>query len=267
MTMVRSGNKQGTLDRAKFGNGVDGVAVINAPTTLARTMFYESITLQAGGSVNEAGFEVYARRFIWVQSGGAIHSDGANATTGSGAPTVANGEVDGRQAGGNGGGNGNGAVGANGNQGGAGGNGGAAAANLGGVGGLAGNPSTSPVRFRSPGASVVETGGGGGGGAGSGGGAQGGGGGQSGGECSLHAPAIRVDAGGRISADGGQGALGQAGNGGGGGGGGGGKVRLEHRTLVNNGTIRAQGGPAGAGIGTGVTGASGSNGIVEQIRI
>lgn len=266
MTVIRSGNKQGALDRSKFGNGSDGVAVIAAPTTLARTMFYDSLTVQSGGSVNVAGFEIYARRFIWAQNGGAIHSDGVDATTNVGAPTVADGDVDGRQAGGNGGGNGAGAAGANGNQGGAGGNGGVSGANPGGVGGTAGNPSTSPVRSRSPGASVVQTGGGGGGGGASGGGSQGGGGGQSGGECSLRAPAIRVDAGGRISADGGKGAQGQVANGGGGGGGGAGKVRLEYRTLVNNGTIRAQGGLGGAGIGTGLAGANGINGIVEQIR-
>lgn len=63
MTVIRSGSKQGTLDRSKFGNGSDGVAVTNAPTTLARTMFYDSLTVQNGGSVNVAGFEVFARRF------------------------------------------------------------------------------------------------------------------------------------------------------------------------------------------------------------
>ena len=261
-------NAQGALvgiaDLSGFGDGSDGDVTVNGSTTLTRTMFYDTLTVEAGGSIDVAGFEIYARTLVLVENTAVIHSDGADAVAGTGGVTVANGEIDGRQAGGNGGDNAVGSAGVNGSQGGAGGAGGAATA-AGGAAGAAGVASTSQVRFRAPGNAAIETGGGGGGGGGDATPGEGGGGGASGGEISVHAPAIRVDTGGQISADGGDGAAGVTANGGGGGGGGGGKVRLNYRQLTNNGTIRAAAGAAGAGAGTGAAGSAGSAGIVEQV--
>ncbi len=254
----------GIGDLSGFGDGSDGDVTIAAATTLVRTMFYDTLTIQAGGSIDVAGFEIYARTLVDIEGTGFIHSDGADAVTGTGGVTVANGEVDGRQAGGDSGNNAVGSPGAAGAQGGAGGAGGAATA-AGGVGGAAGDASTSQVRFRAPGNAVIETGGGGGGGGGDATPGEGGGGGASGGEVSIHAPEIRVAATGRISANGGDGAAGVTANGGGGGGGGGGKVRLNYRELTNNGTIQAIGGALAAAAGTGAVGVVGNDGIVEQV--
>ncbi len=255
----------GVQDLSGFGDGSDLAGVISAPTVLTRSMFWTTLVVQSGGSIDPAGFEIFARESVVVENGGVIASDGANAVGATGGVTVANGELDGRQAGGDGGANAVGSVGVAGAQGGAGGAGGAATA-AGGAGGAAGDASTSQVRFRSPGATVIETGAGGGGGGGDATPGTGGGGGASGGEVSIHAPVIRVDTGGQISADGGDGADGVANNGGGGGGGGGGKVRLNFGTLTNNGTIQALGGAAGAGAGTGLVGTVGDPGIVEQVQ-
>ena len=254
----------GIADLSGFGDGSDGDVTVNGSTTLTRTMFYDTLTVENGGSIDVAGFEIYARTLVLVENGGSIHSDGAGAVAATGGVTRANGEVDGRQAGGNGGDDADGSDGVDGAQGGAGGAGGSATAAAG-AAGAAGDASTSQVRFRAPGNAVVETGGGGGGGGGDATPGEGGGGGASGGEVSVHAPTIRVDAGGQISADGGDGAAGVTANGGGGGGGGGGKVRLNYALLTNNGTIQAAAGAAGAGAGTGNAGAAGSVGIVEQV--
>ncbi|KKN54171.1 hypothetical protein LCGC14_0595200 [marine sediment metagenome] len=251
-------------DLSGFGDGSDGDVTIAAPTTLTRTMFYDTLTIAAGGSIDVAGFEIYARVLVDIEATGIIHSDGDDAVLGTGGVTVANGEVDGRQAGGDSGDNAVGSVGVVGAQGGAGGAGGAATA-AGGVGGAAGDDSTSQVRFRAPGNAVIETGAGGGGGGGDATPGEGGGGGASGGEVSIHAPEIRVAATGRISANGGAGAVGVTANGGGGGGGGGGKVRLNYRELTNNGTIEAAAGALALGVGTGLTGVIGDAGIVEQV--
>ncbi|NQU96619.1 MAG: hypothetical protein HQ548_03100, partial [Chloroflexi bacterium] len=112
---------------------------------------------------------------------------------------------------------------------------------------------------------VIETGAGGGGGGGDATPGTGGGGGASGGECSIHAPLIRVETGGTISANGGAGAAGVVANGGGGGGGGGGRVRLNYRTLTEDGTVEAAAGTPGAGEGTGLIGVAGDAGIVEKV--
>ena len=253
----------GIADLSGFGDGSDGDVIIAAPTVLTRTMFFDTLTIAAGGSVDVAGFEIYARTLIDIEATGFIHSDGDDAVTSTGGVTVTNGEVDGRQAGGDGGSNAVGSDGVVGAQGGAGGDGGAATA-AGGAGGAAGDASTSQVRFRAPGNAVIETGGGGGGGGGDATGV-GGGGGASGGEVSIHAPEIRVAATGRISANGGAGADAGATNGGGGGGGGGGKVRLNYREIANLGTIEATGGAFGALSGTGAVGVVGDAGIVEQV--
>lgn len=102
---VRSGNRPGQVDLSKFGDGSDGDVTIAGSTTLTRSMFYDSLIVASGGDLDVSGFEVYARRFIHVQNGGAIHSDGAAASGATAGATVANGDVDGRQAGGDGGAN------------------------------------------------------------------------------------------------------------------------------------------------------------------
>ena len=255
---------RGVGDLSGFGDGSDSDVTVSTAVNLTRTMFYDTLTVAASGELDARGYEIYARTRVIVESTGLIHSNGQDASGVTGGGTLANGEVDGRQAGGDGGADAVGSAGTAGSEGGAGGAGGAATA-AGGAGGAAGVDSTSQVRTRSPGATVVETGGGGGGGGGDATPGTGGGGGASGGECSIHAPDIRVETGGTISANGGAGAAGVAANGGGGGSGGGGKVRLVYRTLTEDGTIEALAGTVGAGEGTGAVGVVGDAGIVEEV--
>ncbi len=255
---------RGVGDLSGFGDGSDGDVDVSAPEALTRTMFYDTLTVESAGDIDVAGYEIYARTRVVVEDGGLIHSNGADAVGATGGVTQANAELDGRQAGGDAGADAAGSAGTAGAQGGAGGDGGPATAAAG-AGGAAGDDSTSQVRTRSPGATVIETGGGGGGGGGDATPGTGGGGGASGGECSIHAPEIRVETGGTISANGGAGADGVAANGGGGGGGGGGKVRLNYRTLVEDGTVEAAGGAFGDLSGTGAVGVVGDDGIVEKV--
>lgn len=46
---------------SRFGDGSDGNVVINAPVSLVRDMFYNDLTINAGGSIVTNGFKVFVR--------------------------------------------------------------------------------------------------------------------------------------------------------------------------------------------------------------
>ena len=69
---------RGIADLSGFGDGSDGDVTVSAPTDLTRTMFYNTLIVESSGDVDAMGYEIYARVSVVVESGGAIHSDGAD---------------------------------------------------------------------------------------------------------------------------------------------------------------------------------------------
>lgn len=262
---------------ALYGDGSDGDVSIVGTVTVAREMFYNSLTVPAGAVVNVAGFRVCVRHK--VTNFGTIHCDGGNASGATGGTDAQNIYGSGTHNGGSGGSNG-----ANGlapsttvstgydaapvARGGNGGNAGAF------IGGASGTVSGSvPTGYRVRGltaalaayqrATLFNPGSSGGGGAAAAAGDTGGGGGARGGFLYLFARSI--DNFGSIRANGGNGANGTGANAGGGGGGGGGIVFLIAQRVNNFGTIAAAGGSKGLKIGTGIDGVDGNAGAVVQI--
>lgn len=258
-----------------YGDGSDGAVTLGAgTTTLTRDMFYSSLTVPNGATLAAGGYRIFCQGTLTVNSGGDINRNGNNGsdgTSGSGtthgtkgavgaalsagstlgtvAPGVSGNGGDGGVSGGGTNGvdasNGvdvNKSIGVAGVNGVAGGNGGSGGAG-GGTGGLAGNGGalTGTVFNRPNSATQVYmlfdvtpaltqfgssasnggSGGGGGGGSSGGGGAQGGGGGGGGGSASP-----------------------------------GGILSIFAKDIINNGTIRANGGTGGKG-GNGANGVQG----------
>lgn len=283
----------GTLNVGLIGDGVDGAAVISGNTTLARDMYYSSLTINSGVTLNPGGFSIFVDGVL--TNNGTISRAGNNggnsggATAGGAGGAVAGTTVGTASAGaaGGAGGTGNGASGVTsgavsgeGGTGGVGGNGGGGngGATSGGSGGNSGV--VTPRYFRNVQANwkytavgtFMPTGAGGAGGAAGGGdgvnSGRGGGGGGSAGPCIFIVCDTLVNNG-TISApggnggNGGAGALGNVGGGAGGGGGGGGKIMILANTITTRGTLTAPGGNAGngsAGAGTGVAGTAGGAG-------
>ncbi len=259
---------------ALFGNGVDGDVVVSTSITLTRDMYYNSLQVTGAGTINQAGYRIFAR--TWVECNGIIHSDGTSATTSS-APVDTAGTT---RRGVNGS---NGATGVAGVSSGTttspnkcakGGNGGAG---TGGAGGTAGSVFAISNQYGGPNPFLTApyviigcypnlptekirgaTGGGGGGGNGVNAGGGGG--------CGAGTVVIlcnKLFGTGTIRANGGNGAAGTAANCGGGGGGGGGTAILVTANDVSTSglTFTFNGGTGGAsGGGAGVAGSAGSNG-------
>lgn len=270
---------------AIFGDGSDGAGSISGgTTTLTKDTYYDTLTIGATGVLDAAGYRIFCKTSLNVDSGGYIHNNGGAASGGlAGAAGVAltiGGGGGGASGGSFGGSNGTGVTNALGGAGGAGGagNGGGMAA---GTGGTVNAPAANGGSFRTLpfallGATVSVTGGatptwiavqgGAGGGSGGGDGANNSGGGGGGGGVLVVACKTMTLAGtGAIRANGGAGGAGAAGNAGGGGGGGGGLVFAIYNSKAGAGTITASGGAAGAGTGTGANGSAGSAGSVIEL--
>lgn len=280
--------------RGFYGDGSDGDATITGgTTTLTRDMYYDNLTITGTGVLRPAGYRVFVRGLLTIQTGGVIERNGnaggtpANAITGGTAgAALAAGSLGGSGAGGAGGNAstaGTGGSNANDGAGGAGGAGGGShdtgddAAEAGGAGGSVAWPqavSTSGLRHLAhalgiyhavtTGAATIVAGGAGGGGGAGGDSGTGGGGGSGGG--AMVVAAYRLANAGTIRANGGAGGAAYtgpdaAGNGGGGGGGGG-VIWLITRASTGAGTVEALGGAGGAGHLAGDDGEDGDDGAV-----
>ena len=264
---------------AVYGDGSDGDVTISANTTLARTMYYENLTVQAGFTLTPDGFAIYVRNTLTVEAGARISANGNNGTNtpganggagiagtnralwslttfGGGAGNLANGSSGqgsatdvGCGAGGRGGDSGTGNTG---------GNAGLAGAFSTARGGIRAAPFLNWVRIGGSSTAGARGGSGGGGGAGNGVtvGAGGGGGGLL-----MQILARHIVNDGAISADGGNGGSGAAANTGGGGGGGGGGIWVLYDSFTGN-TPTVAGGAGGSGGAGGQDGIDGNDGLL-----
>lgn len=242
-------NRDAAVDRLFwFGDGSDGDVVITGDTNLARTMYYQNLTITNNAVLNPAGGIIYVSGTLTIDSGsivdrsGGIGSNGVTTTGGgAGAAPTTNSSVD---------------VGGAASNSGAGANGGAT------NGGAAGGVSVTTY-----GGGATTTGGSGGDSASGNGG---GGGGIAGAQVKkekrtlsnviLHGLGQHF---GGISGRGGGGGAGNGAQSGGGGGGGGsaaGVIAIFARNIVNNGVIRANGGAGGDGANTPAANGAGGGG-------
>ncbi len=271
---------------AIFGDGSDGPGVISSNYFLPRDMFYSSLTVNSGATLNTNGYRIFVRGTLTnngvisrVGNPGQNGNFGASASGGA-ALSNATSSLGGSEAGGyaqllsaiNGGSLGN-------SLGGTGGYGGSGSGSSGGGGGVASAPTALQGGYRSlPSASVLRlvsapwafvAGGGGGGGGGSSAVpgpiyVSGGGGGSGGGVMVISANVIVNN--GAIQANGGAGGNAYAGgNPGGGGGGGGGVIVLIYNSYSGTGTKTVTGGAGGTGFGTGTNGLTGYAGTLIEI--
>jgi hypothetical protein len=265
---------------ALYGDQSDGAVTIASNTTLARDMYYSTLTVNSGVKLSTGGFRIFAAAVV---NNGIIDNSGGNGAgfsgiPGNGAPkaTISGGST----AGGAGQtGNGNGSIGNSNQLGGAGGTGGNGTGGTGGAGGNGGfygpNYTTSirnigqamtfTILQQSGGIFCAGTGGGGGAGNGTNGGGGGGGGGGA-----LLVVGKTITGTGTISANGAYGDPPQNVDCGGGGGGGGGIVVVISQSIaagaIPGQTVTANGGAGGAsGGGAGSAGAIGNPGFIGMI--
>lgn len=273
----------------QYGNGSGGDFTVTGTTTLTAEMYYDNLTVNAGGTLKPAGYRIFVKSALTIAATGSINDDGNSASgTTQGAALVARAFLGGAAGAGSAGrtiqgigGGGSGTASSSYNDSGvapSGGRGGDGSATYtGGNAGVATILSPNPQRAngcwqagRPYGSTSFWTGGAGGGAGGlkvtapdtptSGGGGSGGG--------AVWIAAKTVSNSGTISANGGNGgdAAGGTANsaGGGGGGGGGGLVWLITDTTASSvGTVTANAGNGGAGSGTGA--AAGNNGNAGSV--
>lgn len=279
-----------------YGIGLDG-AVNETTRTLTRDMFYTTLTVPTGVTLDTGGYVIHATTSITLEGTAKIRNNGGDSAGGT---LAGAGAAAGSIAGGT-----NGAAGTTGGpvNGGAqstnsepkavglggswpasgtgiGGAGGSSALGSGGNGGTHAQTNSSTLMpwvwpmvgigmfLTRPGGTgtsnlewTIAGGTGGGAGRGNGAGSGGGGGGGGGGVVVLRAPTITIGASARIEATGGNAGNGN-GTGGGGGGGGGGKVIFDCITLNNSGTISVAGGNRGTDGGGGTTASNGNAGLI-----
>lgn len=276
-----------------FGDGSDGSVTINSGTTvLARTMYYDNLTVSGTGVLNTNGHKIYVRGTLAISGSGSIvrvasnGNNGSGGSAGGGAGGLANVDMGGSGGGAGGGAGGSGLAGSSGNPGGSvgaytgygsgGGNGGEAGS--GGPGGTTAAFTFVPERIvRHDHIYMLNYKQGGQGGAGGGGGScpplgqggGGGGGGAGGGVIMIFAAnfnntsSIGVVCRGGNGGNGGNATVGNSRGGGGGGGGGGGHIYLVTVAVTNLGTLNVSGGNGGNGgngNGSGGAGSPGQNG-------
>lgn len=251
--------------------GIYSMVPVGNVYTMFTDIFADDMTVNAGVTIDTAGYRIYAAGTLAIAATGLISNDGESATTGDGTPGTGApvGNVFG---GGDGGAGGSGASGTDADDvalypsrsSGSGGDGGNAAINTGGAGGEA-IPQfgfgTYMIGTMALGDAV--SGGPGGGGGGGDGAATGGGGGGGGGVIVICAQHFAVAAN-AISAQGGNGDNGNGGNAGGGGGGGGGTILIVTNDNVVP-TVDVNGGAGGTAAGTGTAGSTGSTGVLIAI--
>lgn len=288
-TQLATGSPQGG---EAFGAGTDGnVTIAAGTTTLTRSMFYNNLTIDAGGILKPDGFQIFvASTLAWngeINADGSIGAAGAAGGAGGNAAWQTSGRVlPGSHQGGAGGGFTGGTAGANATDtpdasvySGTGGNGGDGIT----VGGRGAGGTCTPtaavhggmpyyqcaVNGRYPDNSVWSVGPGGGGGGGAGGAGNTGGGGGGGGGYPVVCARILAGSGGFLRARGGGGGAGGTGGTGptGGGGGGMGGISVLVYQSGSLPTIQVTGGAGGAQFGGGANGSNGSDGrsLVFQI--
>lgn len=80
-----------------FGNGSSGVVTITGTTTLTTDAYYSNLTINSGGILITRGVRVFVNGLLTVNAGGIVHADGTNGASsssqtggisGSGIPTV-----------------------------------------------------------------------------------------------------------------------------------------------------------------------------------
>ena len=268
----------------KYGDGSDGDVVIAVDTNLARDMYYDNLTVNAGVTLNPNGYRIFVKNTLLVSATGlikrqptaAVDFTGATGFSAARLGTSANGGNGGGQAGqyrGGGGGAGGGVIvisakilnnlGTITSAGGNGGNGTGAAAgaqqkNPGNAGAVSA-PTAARGGFRAfpeailayaPDDTALNGGAGGGGG-----------GATADNNNGVAGGASTTSLGGAGGIGGTCGAAGA----GGGGAGGGGVVVLMYRTLTALGTVTAPAGTPGTGVGTGANGGAGAVGTVVTL--
>lgn len=266
-----------TIASGAYGDGSDGNVNITGTVTLTEDKFYDTLTISSGDILQPAGYRVFCRTELNLESGGLLRRNGATGTTAD--MTEAN------LLGGRGGGAGSTGAGGAGtssdvslqNLTDQGGDGGAGSS---GAGGDGGDSETWLAKANDPfhwlginvlgilfdvdlyGSNVssrgLEGGAGGGGGGGNGIANSGGNGGQGGGVLVIAAFTLTLE--GIIEAKGGNGTNDDQG---GGGGGGGGNILLTYRTKTGAGSIDVSGGTGGTG-GTN-NGVNGQAGVVREL--
>lgn len=259
-----------------FGDGKDGDVTISTTVTLARDMFYNNLTVSAGGILNTAGFRIFVKNTLTTSGGGKIQfigNTGTNGPGGAGAAAIADGSIAGSAAGGNNATNGTNVTNA---FGGAGGGGGTGTSGSPGSGGTVTAPAATLGDIRSAlilghliggGAMALARAGAGGGGSN---GASGAGGGGGGGFIAIAARVLNLASAGDISAAGGVGGAGTSGGAGGGGGGGGGVLQIVYTSknaVTFSAATNCPGGAGGAFNAPGITGTVGSNGTVIEVQL
>lgn len=257
------------------GNAAQGDIVWDGSTALAKDVFANNITIQAGATINTGGFRLFAKNRITIE--GVLTRQGNPAQGLTGGVAVSANTCSGGTAGGNAGTVGN--IGSNSTaqaigMGGKGGNGGAGTFAAGTAGAVTGpnaaNGSTllpNTLAFAlwdktAPHQNPIAAASGGGGG---GGGVAQDGGGGGGGAGTIVIGCRTLLGSGTITAKGGSGDNG-TGDSGGGGGGGGGMVFISAQKVSSSLTIDVSGGDPGTpGAGTGATGSFGTTGVIIRL--
>ncbi len=272
----------------EYGDGSDGIVSLGGgTTTLARDMFYDSLTVPSGAILAASSFKIHVRNLTLIEAGGIIHGDGIDGTDGGaggggGTPaTTGAGSTGG--AGGTSEANGSNGTVNNDAFGGAGGAGGAAGGFSGGTAGTIGAPVAAAGTARSLHGALGQLIGSGGlirwdGGAGGGGGASndvastGGGGGGGARGFVLATALLEIEATGVLRAVGGAGGDGLSGQSGGGGPGGGGALSIVYRyaeatiaAMIADNRISVAAGAVGAGFSGGASGGAGAAGTVFSL--
>ena len=268
------------LSRFIYGDGSDGVVTISATTTLSRDMYYSTLTVNSGVSLNTGGYKIFVSDTL--TNNGFIANNGTNGAAGTagngaasgtlrgGANGGAGGAVNSGLGGGGGGGGGfvvisariivnNGTISANGGNGGNGSGNALAASAPGsngssidyGYGGSGGQGGTSPNELTRTATTTVTAS-----------------------KQNIIIPSIAFSSGydpilNKIVGGGAGGSGGNSGqntNDGGGGGGGGGLLVIFYDTATFN-IEQAIGGTGGSGVGSGTSGFNGLPGIVKKIKI
>lgn len=250
-----------------WGNGADGDVVIAVDTVLTRDMFYNNLTVNAGVTLDSGGYQIVVKNKTINRGFIITFPDGLNPAVGFSVPPSGEGAPNTDDVGTNGFGSLTRGLGGNGGDGGQStlhGRGNGAQQIVDGANGYIVAIALMFMRFIYDIIVVsdfgIVCGGGGGAGGGMNAGLQGGRGGAGGGWLNLISKVID-NIGGVIRANGANGGNALGANCGGGGGGGGGIVQVIS-TSIQNGTVQANGGLAGAKDGTGTIGAPGAAGKV-----
>lgn len=84
-----------------FGNGADGSQTIAANTTLTRDMYFASLTLSPGVTLNAGGFRIFVSGTLTLEIGSRISRDGLDASAGGPAAGLTPGSLGGSAPGAN----------------------------------------------------------------------------------------------------------------------------------------------------------------------